>query len=721
MTLKFPFSLPICAGTGKQDFRKWIDLFDRAVLACGDLSGGERLRYLGVFLEGPAYRVLRGCGVDATYDSVVAALKQTFLSPEEGRIAAVGFMGRVQTGTETIFEYAHILADLIETAYPSVPPENLDGLLRDRFLSGVLPRYQGWLRFQSCETFQAAVSCGRRAEILMQSDPANEIPDVQATVRQSATTEKGTVSMLDRQTVGDSGWRRRFFTLDGSPICLYCKRAGHVRRDCRKRLRDFGPPRDSSNNDDRCPPTTIHDIFAMVGPRKKRLRGCRGSGRGRKPDIGVLSCDVGKSITGPCVLGPVERPVNGSMFESAPSLDSLCAHMSSLRDPVLFPGSINTIITGSAVEQPDEVTLIQDGGMIPGDAKTIVPLEVHGIVIEDVVNVPDLFLESGTSDRDWMSLDDDQMSIPKVGNEYTEDMATDLARVRSWEPILGGSLIFPTGMTVLSTFLTVILCFSLVSACVPVTKGQIFVPRFRTANQIPSCREVLYFCPRLSGGSKLRQASGRRPYLWCGLNHCFCSERQTSGRKPNRWRDVNHVLWNDRQATRLDTILRKGHDNFLFSGLGCVADGRPRSAEPQHYSGVACPERCGNRIFFGGREKSETWIVSFWPINGTIFGGQWNDQRRLRRNDYDDFGMVHADNGRVYQPISDKPYLMEIGDRTSEIGDRMGWTEPWSLISFIQWSCRSINQSRVICYKGRRQEREGFHRRRETQVVSFLL
>ncbi|MCP3664084.1 MAG: hypothetical protein GY696_16600, partial [Gammaproteobacteria bacterium] len=67
MNLKFPFSLPIFAGTGREDFRKWIGLFDRAMLACGNLSGRERLQYLGVFLEGTAYRVLRGCGVDATY------------------------------------------------------------------------------------------------------------------------------------------------------------------------------------------------------------------------------------------------------------------------------------------------------------------------------------------------------------------------------------------------------------------------------------------------------------------------------------------------------------------------------------------------------------------------------------------------------------------------------------------------------------------------------
>ncbi len=52
-----------------------------------NLASGKKLRHLGVFLEGPAYRVLRGCGVEATYDSVVAALKVKFLSPEESRLA----------------------------------------------------------------------------------------------------------------------------------------------------------------------------------------------------------------------------------------------------------------------------------------------------------------------------------------------------------------------------------------------------------------------------------------------------------------------------------------------------------------------------------------------------------------------------------------------------------------------------------------------------------
>ncbi len=552
--------------------------------------------------------------------------------------------------------------------------EHLDGLLRDRFLSGVLPRYQGWLRLQSCDTFQEAIACCRKVEIIMQSEPADEVPDVQATVRQSATTERNSVSMLSgevcgRQMVVDSTWKRRFFTLNGSPICLYCKRAGHVRRDCRKRLRGFGlPPVSTSNSGGRCPPTLIHDIFAMVGCRKRRPRGSRGTGKSRRPDF---SCGDSVAIRKrPRVVDPIERPVSAPVFEHTPTLDYLCAEIGNLRDPELFPGSINTVFADSAVEQPKEVTLIQDGGMSPCDAETIdVPVENQEAIIEDVVNVPDLFSESGTVDDNGMSWDDDQMSIPKVGNEKVGYVVYNLVGVRPWKPILGGSLIFPTGMTVLSV-LTTALCFSLLSAGFPLTKGQIFgansVPRVRPVSRGPSYHEVLSFCPRLSGVSKPRQVSGRKPHLW---------------------RDMNHALiCRDRQTTRLGTIIREGHDNFLFSRLGCVADGRPRSAEPQHYSCVAFPERCGTRLFFGGRGQLETKIVSFGQsmerlltVNGTTSGD-------LRRN------VTTIWNGpwrqwTEYQQISRSPY--PIGDRRSETRHQRSDGVDGSMV--IQWSLTSFH------------------------------
>ncbi|MCP3666372.1 MAG: hypothetical protein GY696_28375, partial [Gammaproteobacteria bacterium] len=188
---------------------------------------------------------------------------------------------------------------------------------------------------------------------------------------------------------------------------------------------------------------------------------------------------------------------------------------------------INTAIADSAVEQPREVTLIQDGGMSPCDAETIdVPVENQEAMIEDVVNVPDLFLESGTVDDNGMSLGNEQKSIPKVGNENVGYVVYDLARVRPRNPIVGGAQVFPIGTSVLSALLTTIFCFSLVSACFPLTEGQIVVPKFRSANQIPNYQAVSYFCPRLSGGFIPRQMSGRRSHLWCDVNHSFCNERR---------------------------------------------------------------------------------------------------------------------------------------------------------------------------------------------------
>ncbi len=148
--LKLPVNVPVFTGNGAQNIRKWIELFDRTTSACGNLSSGEKVRYLGIFLVGPACRVLKDCGVGPSYDTVDTALKNTFLTPEVSRLAAVKILSRIQTGTETILEYADALLDLVETACPSVPPVHLDGLLRDRFLSGVFPRYQQYFAFPCC-------------------------------------------------------------------------------------------------------------------------------------------------------------------------------------------------------------------------------------------------------------------------------------------------------------------------------------------------------------------------------------------------------------------------------------------------------------------------------------------------------------------------------------------------------------------------------------------
>ncbi|MCP3665212.1 MAG: hypothetical protein GY696_22395 [Gammaproteobacteria bacterium] len=516
----------------------------------------------------------------------------------------------------------------------------------------------------------------------MQSEPANEVRDVQATVRQSATTERNTVStMLDRQAVVDGGWKRRFFTLDGSPICLYCKRAGHVRRDCRKRLRDFGPPPDST---DRRPPTPRHEIFATLGCRKIRpTRGCRGAGKKRRPDFfqgGSVS--VGEN---PCAFGPIQRPVKVPVLEHTPNLDFLCAQMSNLDDPALFLGSRTAVMAGPAEEQPREVALIQDGGMIEHEwlETVVVPLENQETMIQGMV-VPNLFLENGTNDDNLVSSDDEQRSIPKVGNNNAEYVVSDSAGVKPPEGRPVRRPYFMIG-NVVTTFLTALLCFSMMSAGFPLTEGQIFgansVPRVRPVSRGPVFQEVLCFCPSLLGGSKVRQSNGRRSHLWCDWSHTFCNERQSNGRRSHLWCDMNRCFCNVWQKGRKPHLWRDWDHTVWCRKLPWCPD-----------------ERRGNRSFPGGGTIGSQDCFHFGKLHtATTFAGQWNDQRRY--DGITKFLEWSTETMDGYQPISRSPY--PIGDRRPEIGDRRpaefgdgtGWMDPWSTTNFIHSMDTQCNQS----------------------------
>ncbi len=65
----------------------------------------------------------------------------------------------------------------------------------------------------------------------------------------------------------------------------------------------------------------------------------------------------------------------------------------------------------------------------------------------------------GTSDNNFMSLNDDQRSIPSVGDDHDERAVTDMPKVRPRGAIVGGAPIFPIGTTVLSTLLTAVFYF----------------------------------------------------------------------------------------------------------------------------------------------------------------------------------------------------------------------------------------------------------------------
>ncbi len=233
-----------------------------------------------------------------------------------------------------------------------------------------------------------------------------------------------------------------------------------------------------------------------------------------------------------------------------------------------------------------------------------------------------------------------------------------------------------------------------------VTEGQNFginsVPKGPTANQKPNCYEVLYFCPRLLGGCKLRQTNGRRPHVW---------------------RDMNHAVWTERQTTPLMTIVAKGHDHVLFCRLACVRDGRPMSAEPQHdpWSILWCPdERCGIRLLVREGEQSETKIVSFGQSTERL-----STVNETTKGDYDGISTIWNGPPRHGRITRDKP--LPHRDQRPNIRDWRWDGVDRSMVneSFNGYSPQ-FNQPLIpvnICYKGRRREGE----RDPTEVIAGLI
>ncbi|MCP3665450.1 MAG: hypothetical protein GY696_23635 [Gammaproteobacteria bacterium] len=352
-------------------------------------------------------------------------------------------MSRVQMPTETVFEYAHALADLFETGYPQVPIEQLDCLLRDRFTSGVLPVYQGWLRFHTCDTYQAAVACARKAEITLQSNPTasltpalttEAIPERKTNVIFGSVEDGGTRRELNELRTGitsvvnamneviesstkaiNEGWgrgqsqggnrgrMRLEFTNDGRPICLYCKKAGHIRKDCRQRRADF-PDNIEQTRDEDGGQTSGYSR----GSRGGRGRGAgKGASRGRGGSAGPTHNGAGDAGFAQSPAQALVDHIQGSAQETTViNVETLSAQVQNLQDSLnhlalaQYPNMNCIDVTGSGHmsegEESDEpeIELYAEGTLEEEDTEEISPLELEEPCTEEVLTFQGMEVES---------------------------------------------------------------------------------------------------------------------------------------------------------------------------------------------------------------------------------------------------------------------------------------------------------------------------------------
>ncbi|MCP3661990.1 MAG: hypothetical protein GY696_05750, partial [Gammaproteobacteria bacterium] len=108
MSMKLPFDVPLFSGTGDQEFRTWIKLFERTTRACKVTAPADLLSSLDVYLAGPAACVFQNAqsrGIN-TYEGMKMQLAEQFKSSAMVRNASMSFMNRTQRVGERIVKFA---------------------------------------------------------------------------------------------------------------------------------------------------------------------------------------------------------------------------------------------------------------------------------------------------------------------------------------------------------------------------------------------------------------------------------------------------------------------------------------------------------------------------------------------------------------------------------------------------------------------------------------
>ncbi|MCP3668078.1 MAG: hypothetical protein GY696_37245, partial [Gammaproteobacteria bacterium] len=393
MSMKLPIDVPLFSGTGEQEFRTWIKLFERSTRACKVTSTADLLTSLDVFLTGPVARVFQNVqklGVDS-YEDMKTQLAEQFKSSALVRNVSMKFVNRTQKVGERIVEFATDLWDLADEAYMEIPSERIDFLLRDRFISDVLPEFIRSCEFEHCGSFKCAFDCARKVEERMLAAQVAQKLQGQSSVRVNPFAEMardiqppnlslGVTSDFDlykqelcttkrelmdsvRATVeeswnsrnmGQSEGRRGGYNKpkrnyrwaeDGTPICSYCSKVGHKYRNCHKREQDEAGQKKKGGQGNPTKPSSgtqiVQDIRTEQNTAKKEAGNIQGLIT--TPPKGDPHFSSGQ--TGPeCVPTPQQLSAQ---------INSLCEEMRDLRLASLH-NQVNSVSV-SVMEMDDSV------------------------------------------------------------------------------------------------------------------------------------------------------------------------------------------------------------------------------------------------------------------------------------------------------------------------------------------------------------------------------
>lgn len=257
-----PVKLPVYSG--REDPSLWINRAKRTIDFL-QLQGKEAVLFLRDYLQGTAEEEAKQQLPD-TPDFLFSSLNRVFGSRASSAQVMRDFYTRIQSPSESVTDYSHALVSILEKTGLPFPEREL--LVRDQFAEGIKPiSLQRLLKRRIRD--RPSVTFSQLRDIAL--DESAETPKVQVkeqSVEYACNIVKSDNSFVDPPPA----WAKELMELTKQllssksvvsptplqcdpPIasqtsqivpqapkpriqCYYCEKYGHVRRDCRKRLRD---------------------------------------------------------------------------------------------------------------------------------------------------------------------------------------------------------------------------------------------------------------------------------------------------------------------------------------------------------------------------------------------------------------------------------------------------------------------------------------------------
>ena len=258
-------------GEPGEDVEKWLKSFDRISKANG-WTEKRQTEILPAFLRDRAAEFYDELSPrqQSQWEELKSALIEHFIPKEARRFYYADLYARKQGTTESAEDFGRVIQQLVRRAYSEMPLEHQTTLMREHFVNGLRPSLKCIVLISDPSDFNKALEVAKREEIndqvangtapWVQSFTTPSAPTAPVAVisgekqlsdrmdRLESVVEKLTTALAESNIhtgprAGPPNFGRKYNwsssrnlrSTDGRPICNYCKRVGHVERECRSK------------------------------------------------------------------------------------------------------------------------------------------------------------------------------------------------------------------------------------------------------------------------------------------------------------------------------------------------------------------------------------------------------------------------------------------------------------------------------------------------------